>query len=393
MEAEAQADLALTYWATFASENVPYVKDAAGAARVLAEEIGHQRVLSKALNYLGLVDQVAGDLVGADRLLEASLHIAEPAGFQDAEAQALVWLGAHAGWRGEFAKAIPLLGRAQSTAAVVHDGFFELLSAAFTCLAHIGLGEYGAGLGVINETLAKARERNNVFFQGRMMNTIGWLYQELGDFERAQEANRESIEIGRRIKNANVEVSAAINIGLDHLSLGHASRALPHLQDCLTRVEKFGFGAHRWRWSLHAAVLIAETLLALGDSSAAATQAEKALVQARATGSMKYVGKALALRGEAALQERAWDAATRDLAAALAVGRDIHHPTLTWQAAQRLALAHAGAGETDEARAACRTAADTIAAVAAAAPEPALRRSFLAWRRVQEVEETLQRLG
>jgi hypothetical protein len=122
-------------------------------------------------------------------------------------------------------------------------------------------------------------------------------------------------------------------------------------------------------------------------------QAEKALVQARATGSMKYVGKALALRGEAALQERAWAAATRDLGEALAVGRAIRHPTLTWQAAHRLAAAHAGAGATDDARAASRLAADTIAAVAAAAPEPALRRSFLEWRRVQEVGETLERLG
>jgi class 3 adenylate cyclase/tetratricopeptide (TPR) repeat protein len=393
MEAEAQADLALTYWATFDSSNVPHVKAAAEAARALAEETGHERVLSKALNYLGLVEQEEGDLVAADRSMEASLRIAEPAGFRDAEAQALVWLGAHAGWRGEFAKAIPLLGRAETTAAAVHDGFFELLSAAFTCLAHIGLGDYGAGLGVINETLAKARERNNVFFQGRMINTIGWLYQELGDFERAHEANRESMEIGRRIKNANVEISAAINIGLDHLSLGNATRALPHLEDCLTRIEKFGFAAHRWRWGVHAAVYIAETLLALGDSAAAAVQAEKALAQARATGSMKYVGKALALRGEAALQERAWAAAARDLGEALAVGRAMRHPTLTWQAAHRLALAHAGAGATDDARAACLLAAETIAAVAAAAPEPALRRSFLAWRRVQDVGETLARLG
>ena len=393
IEAEAQADLALTYWATFDSNNVPHVKAAAEAARALAQETGHQRALAKALNYLGLVDQVEGDLVAADRMLEASLHIAEPAGFRDAQAQALVWLGAHAGWRGEFAKAIPLLGQAQTTAAEVHDGFFELLSAAFTSLAHIGLGDYGTGLGVINDTLAKARERNNVFFQGRMMNTVGWLYQELGDFNRAHDANRESIDIGRRIKNANVEISAAINIGLDHLSLGDPGRALPHLEECLTRIEKFGFAAHRWRWGIHSAVLIAETLLALGDSAAAAVQAEKALAQARATGSMKYVGKALALRGEAALQERAWPAAARDLGEALAVARAIRHPTLIWQSAHRLALARAGAGETDEARAACRLAAETIAVVAAAAPETALRQSFLAWRRVQEVDETLARLG
>ena len=75
------------------------------------------------------------------------------------------------------------------------------------------------------------------------------------------------------------------------------------------------------------------------------------------------------------------------------MARAIRHPTLIWQSAHRLALARAGAGETDEARAACRLAAETIAVVAAAAPEAALRQSFLAWRRVQEVDETLARLG
>jgi hypothetical protein len=144
MEAEAQADLALTYFATFSSDNIPLMNDAAQAARALAEETGHQRVLAKALNYLGLVDQVRGDLAEANTKLEESLRIAEPAGFRDAEVQSLVWRGAHAEWQGQFREAIQILRRTEATAAEIHDGFFELLAPAFSCLAHIALGEYGS---------------------------------------------------------------------------------------------------------------------------------------------------------------------------------------------------------------------------------------------------------
>jgi class 3 adenylate cyclase/tetratricopeptide (TPR) repeat protein len=392
MEAEGQADLALTYYATFSSDNIPLVNDAAEAARALAEETGHQRVLAKALNYLGLVDQVRGELAKANRKLEESLRIAEPGGFRDAEVQSLVWLGAHAEWQGQFREAIHILRRTEATAAEIHDGFFELLAPAFSCLAHIALGEYGAGMHVLNQALAKARERNNVFVQGRLINTQGWLYQELGDFARAHEANRESVDIGRRIKNSNVEISAEVNIGLDHLGLGEPQRALAHLEDCLTRIEKFGFGAHRWRWSIHAAVYLGEALLVLGEPEQAVVQADKALIQARTTGSMKYVGKALALRGEAARRARAWSDAERDLGEALTVARRIGYPTLTWQAAHGLALAQAGAGKTEEAFATSRLAADTIAGIAAAAPEPALRRTFLAWPRVQAVQDMMEKL-
>ena len=86
---------------------------------------------------------------------------------------------------------------------------------------------------------------------GRLTNTLGWLYQELGDFRRATEYNREAAEIGRQAKNANVEVSSLINLSLDELNLGDPRKALALMEETQERVEKFAFGAHRWRWSNH----------------------------------------------------------------------------------------------------------------------------------------------
>lgn len=205
-----------------------------------------------------------------DEKLEESLRISEARGFKDAIAQDLTWLGAHAHWRGEFRKAIPLSRRAEERALENHDGFSELIALAFRCLSLIGLGEYEQGLATINEGLTKARDRESVWVIGRLTNSLGWLYQEPGDFRRATELNRESRELGQRVKNQNVEVSALINIGYDHFHLGETDKALAVLEDSFVRVEKSAFGAHRWRWAMHLAAYLAE---AQSDAGPAGTGA------------------------------------------------------------------------------------------------------------------------
>jgi tetratricopeptide (TPR) repeat protein len=391
-EGEALADLAFAYWATFKTEHVPNVKRFAEEARVIAEETGDQHVLARSLTYLGSFDQIGGHLLDSDAKFEASLQICEAAGFKDHMPQNLVWLGANANWRGEWAKAIETSRRAAAAAIEVHDGLSELFSNSFASLAHIALGEYAEGLAKLHDTLRKAHERNNAFFQGRITNTLGWFYQELGDFRRAHELNRESLDLARRINNSNVEISAAINIGLDYLAFGEAPRAVSHLEETLTRVEKFGYGAHRWRWTIHTTTYLAEALLAAGDAAAALVQAERALAEARAIGCMKYVGKCFALLGQIAVAERNSGRAIEEFGRALAIARQLGYSPLTWQVAHRLASSEWGAGKQAEAFTHAQLAAETIATMASRIPEPALRETFLAWQPVNEAQALLERL-
>jgi tetratricopeptide (TPR) repeat protein len=327
-----------------------------------------------------------------DRLFEQSLGIARAGGFPDTVAVSLTWLGAHANWRGEFARAIETSHQAAAAAREVNDGLSELISDAFTCLSQIGLGQYPEALATIDDGLAKARDRNNSFIVGRLTNTLGWLYQELGDFRRATEYNREAAEIGRRAKNANVEVSSLINLSMDELTLGDPRKALALMEETQERVEKFAFGAHRWRWSNHLSAYLSEALLAIDERERALEQADKALRQARSTGSLKYQGKALALRGQIFLEAGQPVDARRELAEALTLARRIGYPTLTWQAAHLLALAQAAAGDVEQAVTAARLAADTLDQTAGRLPDAALRRTFLAWRRVNTVREDVDRL-
>ncbi len=391
-EGEALVELALGHWLTLASEHMPAATRFAEEALAIAQSTGDEYVLARSLSYLGLIDQVDGKLMEGDRKLTESLRIAEARGFKDMVAQNLTWLSAHANWRAEFGKAIPLSLKGEQTAVEIHDGFVELFAIAFRCLPSIGLGQYTEALAIINDGLGKARDRNNVYIAGRLTNTLGWLYQELGDFRRSVEYDREGVALGKSAKNPNVEISSLINLGLDRLNLGESRQALALLEETAERVEKFAFGAHRWRWSMHLAQYLAEALLASGDPERALAQAERALAVARPTGSAKYVAKAHTLRGDVALRARQWARAEEELGEGLGIAREIQYPTLTWQAAHLLARVQAEQKKSEEAVAMARLAADTITGVAAAAPDAAARSAFLAWPRVVAALEDLERI-
>jgi tetratricopeptide (TPR) repeat protein len=321
-EGEALADLAFYHFATFSWEHIPQAQQLGEEALGVAQETGDEQVVARSLTCLGAVDQVHGKLLEGDAKLERALRIGETRGFQDVIPLTLESLGAAANWRGEFQRAITFCWQGERAAANRYDGASELFNQAGRCLAYIGLGEYAEAITAINDGITKARDRDNTFIVGRLTNTLGWLHQELGDFQRAIEYDRDSADLGQRIKNSNVEISALINLGFDYLHLGEPEKALALLETTLSRAEK-GFGAHRWRWAMHLCACIANTLLVLGNPDQALTQVERGFSEARATGSMKYIAKFHALRGEIALASRQWSQAEADCREALRIARQI----------------------------------------------------------------------
>jgi class 3 adenylate cyclase len=399
-EGEALVDLALSHWLAFSPERLPHARRHAAEALTIGRETGNQRVVAKSLCYLGLVDQVDGDLAAGDEQLAESLRIAEAGEYTDVIVQCQLWLGAYANWRGEFARAVDLSRAAVFKAAETHDGFQELFSLAFQCLAHLGLGEYREGLAVIADGLGKARERQNLFIQARLTNTLGWFYQEVGDFRRARALDEEAVGLGRAANNSNAEISSLINLGCDLVYTGDIAKGLALLEESKDRVEKHAFGAHRWRWGNRFAASLAEAFLRAGDLDRAREHAVSCIAQARRTDSRKYVAKGHALLGEIALAAGQRGEAETALREALLGAQSIRYPVLTWQAAHGLGRALIPAeGErgvqsrrVEEANAMLQLAADTLAAIAAALPEADQRASLAGWDRVQAVHADLERL-
>jgi class 3 adenylate cyclase/tetratricopeptide (TPR) repeat protein len=391
LEGEALADLAFAHAYTLRWEHQPVAARYADEAAVLAREIGDDRILTKALSTRGSVHCAYGELDQGARMLEESVRLGEPLGSPDLYLTGLWYLGHLHNWRGEFRRAIEIHRRVAREARDTHDEFSEGMGQWCLGLAHIGRGLYTEARAVLDDALVKARERNSHYNVGRITNTLGWLHQEFGDFQRALELDREAAELGQRHKIGNVEISSLINIGADLVRQGEPAPALAMLEGMVGQVEK-GLGSHRWRWDMRVAVSIAEALLALGRGDEARAWIERAATMARSTGSAKYLGKCHALRGELAIAGRRWDAAVTELGEAVAIGRRIEYPTLIWQAGHLLARAQTEARRNDEAVVTARGTLDTIDVVAGRAPDAGLRKTFLEWRRVVSAREDLDRL-
>jgi tetratricopeptide (TPR) repeat protein len=391
LEGEALADLAFAHAYTLSWEHQPEAARYADEAAAVGREIGDDRILTKALATRGTVHAAYGEIDDGTRMIEEAVRVGEPLGAPDLYLHGLFFLGHFHNWRGEFHQAIDVQRRVTREAETIHDEFNEGLGLWSLGLSHIGCGLYAEARAVLDDGLAKARERKSHYNVGRITNSLGWLHQEFGDFRRALELDREAAELGRHHKIGNVEISSLINIGADLVPVGEPGQALAVLEGMVERVEK-GLGSHRWRWDMRVSVGIAEALLAVGRGDEALAWIERAASTARTTGSAKYLGKCHALRGDLAVLARRWDDAITELDQAVAIGRRIEYPTLTWQAAHLLARAQAAAGKLDEAAATARVAVETIDLVAARAPEPALRRTFTGWTRVQRAREDLARI-
>jgi tetratricopeptide (TPR) repeat protein len=297
-EGESLGHLALAHLEKLSEEHFPFVEQYAQAAIQLSQQTGDQKILAKGLSSLGTVNQASGNLIEADRNLEASLKISRREGFKESSSQSMSFLGLQAYWQGHFERAVSFGRDGLAVSRDIHDGFHELLTIGNLAFAHWGVGDYGEAFRILHDGIRVARERDSWLGAGRMMNTLGWLHSEFGDVAQAMEYDQESAKLGQAHGISNVEISALINLGLDHFLLGQHERALSCLDSTLDRVQREAFGAHRWRWTIRLLVGLAGVHYAKGAYEEALRYVEQGLKEAQATSSQKYVAKGWALRGK-----------------------------------------------------------------------------------------------
>jgi class 3 adenylate cyclase/tetratricopeptide (TPR) repeat protein len=391
LEAEAHADLAYCYYMTLSWDHVVDVESHSRQAYDIARDIDDERLIGRTLYLMASIDQMQARLSEAESKYAESLALARTGNYRDIVVQSQTMLSLQRNWQGRFDDAITMSVATEAECREIHDGFTEVLATSTRCFALIGRGDYRGAWDTLAAGRALARDRQNHFMFARMGNTLGWLHQEYGQFAGAVELNSESRDIGHRIKNANVEISALIDLGFSDLALKGPRPAVDLFAQTLERARK-AFGAHRWRWSIHLAFGLTTALMALGRDGEALAEVERGLAEAEQTESLKYVGWFHARRGELALRAGDAAAAASDLDRAVAIARRIGYPTLAWQAADLLARARLRLGHGEQAGAAARLAEDTLAAIAAAAPDAALADSLRRWPRVQEMQETVERV-
>jgi tetratricopeptide (TPR) repeat protein len=226
-----------------------------------------------------------------------------------------------------------------------------------------------------------------------MMNTLGWLHSEFGDAAHAMDYDQESAELGRAYGISNVEISAMINLGLDHFLLGQHKRALSYLDPTLDRVQREAFGAHRWRWTIRLLVGLAGVHYARGAYEEALRYVEEGLKEAQATSSQKYVAKGWALRGKILAQMGDREPAGAELQRAHTLAEQLICPALSYPIAFDLGRWHETAGQEQEAATLYGTAKAAIERMATTIEDEALCAIFLQSAPVQAIYDCAVRVG
>jgi tetratricopeptide (TPR) repeat protein len=392
-EGESLGHLAYVYWLTFSEAHTPLLEQYAQEALQLARHTGDHKTLARSLINLGAVDQVRGQLREADHKFTEALHLSRRQGYQDSLAHALVFLCMQASLQGKFHTGMQLGQEGVGIARAIHDGFTELRTLAFLCQTCWGAGHYSQALTLLHDGMTKAQERQNTFIVGRLTNTLGWFSRECGAVPRAVELDRESVELGRAARIANVEISALINLGLDYLALGQYTRARTALQPTLERVQREAFGVHKWRWNIRLLMGLAELAYATGAYEHALRYVDEGLREAQETSSQKYVALGWALRGKIAAQWGDAETAGTALQRAVALAEALQSPMLLYPMAYDLGCWHERAGQEWEATALYKKAHASIAQITAALEDDALRAAFLQSALVQTIHEGVARLG
>jgi tetratricopeptide (TPR) repeat protein len=227
-------------------------------------------------------------------------------------------------------------------------------------------------------------EAGDRYFLPRLLNTVGWIYSELGDLGQAEDWNRRSIAVAKETGWLEAEANALVNMGNDAVCRGDRRRAREEFERAAELIERDNW--FTWRYRMRLLVGLGELALLDGEPERALTFARRALALAEPTASRKHAGRAWLLSGRALLlagapPEESLTPFKRAQSLAVTSG----HPPLLWMSGVELSRLHTRLGHEAEA-AACRSKAlASVETVASGVRNTRLRGSLFNTPTVQAV--------
>ncbi|MEE9613145.1 MAG: hypothetical protein V3W19_17950, partial [Desulfatiglandales bacterium] len=176
-------------------------------------------------------------------------------------------------------------------------------------------------------------------------------------------------------------------------ALGQHERALSYLEPTLDRVQREGFGAHRWRWEVRLLIGLAELSYATGAHEQALRYVEEGLKEAQEKSLEKYLAKGWAARGKIVAKLGDSETAGAELQRAFTLAERLRGPALTYSLAYDLGQWYETAGKEREAAELYGKAKAAIELMATAVEDEALSSVFLKSALVQTIHERAARLG
>jgi DNA-binding CsgD family transcriptional regulator len=207
--------------------------------------------------------------------------------------------------------------------------------------AQVELGHYTQALHTLQAGLYHAEESGESHYLAKLLNTLGFLYQELGDVESALHWDKQALAACRRAgidRNWEAECYTLLNLADDELLAGHIQAAASYRQEVETILDRVQMSRYRVINRYH--LVCAELALAQGDADAALQSTAEASNLAQAKGMTKNSARSLLLTGQALLRLGRLQEAAQRLEQAVTLADGLVHGSLRWKTRLRLAEAY-----------------------------------------------------
>jgi tetratricopeptide (TPR) repeat protein len=373
---EGKALTAIGY-ASLWHHNFDQANDYAREAIKVAEKVGEKSVLAGGHFILGEVQGLIGQLDKAKEKVEKALHISQSAGNLMYESLSLGLLGLFKNWKGEYTEASGLLYEGYKIAKDNNllAPLFDILFAYGIALT--GKGEYDRAVDIFQEGLALTEKVGDEIFHLRVMNSLGWLYLECGNFERSFELNFQAAERAKKRGDPETVANAELNLSDILILKEDFTSALEYLE----HVQRLADDAAtsdwmKWRYTTHLFASFGEFWLARGDLNQAQKFAAQCLDRATRTNSRKYLVKGLRLKGNIAVARKEHTEAEAALHQALSIAQFISNPTQLWKTHFSMGRFYGDIGKQDKAQISYRAARDVIDQIKSGLQQQDLRSSF-----------------
>lgn len=270
-------------------------QEALAIARQAPEGTGRSELLGQAYVRLGDLATMTGRYQEAQRYFETGLHYHEQAGQRRDIAITYNNLGYLWQLQDEYQQAIESHLRCMEVAERMGDPYIAAYAANNLGAAWYELGDYALARTYCQESLNVRKRIGDQAGIASSWDTLGLIHAAQGEYSEALKLHRDSLELKRTLGDTFQEANSLINIALSHHGRGEFQAALSLGREALRVLQELG------TQSLldEAHGVVAESLLAMGQSPEAREHAEAAMEVAAGTGGRKHGAVAARVLAEA----------------------------------------------------------------------------------------------
>jgi DNA-binding SARP family transcriptional activator/tetratricopeptide (TPR) repeat protein len=334
--------------ATILSQDGPWSEATArhGTAAAAARQAGDREAEAAALNQLGIVQRLSGDLPGAADSLEAALAIFRAIGSGPGLAAVLHDLGVRRAVTGDFPAAAGHLDESLAICRELGDRRGQAYALYDRGGVRLATGDSASAARDLNEALAIFRDLPDRLGLAHALWYMGETRRLTGDYPAAELALREGLDIYRDLGNQLGLANIGNDLGVVRLAIGDYQGAEEALQTALAGYRDLGnqLGQASTLTGLGA------VRRAAGQLSAALSVLTEGLRLARQVDSPTMQANALYGRGAVRRRSGDWPGADRDLRAALAIFTAVGDDVGQAETLNETAALHADRGEPGPAR-------------------------------------------